>query len=225
MGRRFALLAAGLLGGSLSASDTWPADLRITALLTPQTEPVEARYVSDAGTGSRVDTGRLDRGWRVEAGLVTRLVTLTPRTALVGGGWAFYGDQKSDAVAPDAGGMVGPRSYLVLGIDLYAAWRLQFGQHVGMEVGPIVGAGTTRFTDRRTTGGGSVEETGHGEYAEAALNFQLIARNTRHTALVALGMRYLVSRGEADNRFEGLLQEVEIEQRGFAPFVSLGMTF
>lgn len=209
----------------LGASDVWPADLRLTALMTPETEPVEAQYVSSGGGGTSGDTGRLDRGWRVEAGLVTRLMTLTPRTALVGGAWVFYGDQKSDAVAADAGGMVGPRSYLVLGIDLYAAWRLQMSDHLGLELGPIVGAGTTRFSDRRTTGSGSVEETGHGEYTEAALNVQVLVRNSSRTALVAVGVRYLVSYGEADNRFEGLEQEVEISQKGWAPFVSIGMTF
>jgi hypothetical protein len=214
-----------LVSTVVCASDIRPVDLRLTALLTPKSEPVEARYTTDAGTGAQVDGAQLGRGWRLEAGLVTRLVDLSPRTALVGGGWVFYGEQESDGGQPDAGGMVGPRSYLVLGIDAYLAWRLQFSHHVGMEIGPLVGAGTTRFSDYRATGSGFVEETGHGEYQEAAMNLQILLRNTRHTALLALGVRYLVSYGEADNRFTGVRQDVEVSQNGPAPFVSLGMTF
>lgn len=214
-----------LIAAAASASDLWPVDLRLTALLTPESEPVEATYRYDAGGGARVDGPSLQRGWRVEAGLVTRLVELSPRTALVGGGWVFYGDQESSGGAADAGGMTAARSYLVLGIDAYLAWRLQMTHQLGLEVGPVVGAGTTRFTDHRATADGSVEETGHGVYQEVGMNLQLLLRNPTHSVFVALGARYLVSYGEADHRFAGQQQEVEVTHQGLAPFASLGMTF
>jgi hypothetical protein len=213
-------------GGCLAASEMRPVDLRLTLMLTPETEPVEASYVSSAGSGSSVTSDRLDIGYRVEAGLVTRIVELTPASAIVGGGWVFYGEQESGA-SGDLDLMVGPRSYLVFGIDLYIAWRVQFSHHVGMELGPVVGAGTTRFSDRMSTGSGSppVEEVGHGEYEEAGMNLQFLIRNTSRSFLLALGVRYLVSRGEADNSFGDTVQEVEVRQHGFAPFLSLGTTF
>lgn len=212
--------------GCLAASETRPVDLRLTVMLTPETDPVEASYISSAGSGSSLTSDRLDSGYRVEAGLVTRIVELTPATAIVGGGWVFYGEQESGA-SGDLDVMVGPRSYLVFGIDLYIAWRVQFSRHLGMELGPLVGAGTTRFSDRMSTGAGTpaVEEVGHGEYEEAGMNLQFLIRNDSRSFLLALGVRYLVSHGDADNSFGEMVQEVEVSQQGFAPFLSLGTTF
>lgn len=205
----------------LVASETHPVDLRITVLLTPKSEPVDATYVFGNG-GGQTESDRLDPGWRVEAGLVTRLVELGPSTAIVGGGWAFYGEQESGS-GTDLGMPIGPRSYLVLGIDLYVAFRAQFTNWLGMEIGPVVGAGTTRFSDQVN---GSGEEVGHGEYQEAGLNFQFLVRNPSRSAVVGLGVRYLVSYGEADNRInDSMQQDVEVTQAGFAPFLTAGFTF
>lgn len=215
------------IGGCVAASETRPVDLRLTLMLTPESEPLDVSYTSSTGNGNSGVSDPLDVGYRVEAGLVTRIIELTPATSIVGGGWVFYGEQESGASGDLGGTMVGPRSYLVLGIDLYLAWRVQFSRHVGMELGPVVGAGTTRFSDRRSTGAGSppVEEVGHGDYEEAGMNLQFLIRNTSRSFLLALGVRYLVSHGEADNSFGDLVQEVEVDQRGFAPYLSLGTTF
>lgn len=204
----------------LAASEVHPVDLRLTVLLTPETEPVEATYFTGT-SGGQTEGDSLDPGWRVEVGLVTRVVDLTPATALVGGGWVFYGEQESGS-STDLGMPVGPRSYLVLGIDLYLAWRAQFTHWLGMEIGPIVGAGTTRFSDHLN---GGEEEVGHGEYQEAAMNLQFLIRNPTRTAVVGVGVRYLVSYGEADNQVAGMEQDVEVTQHGFAPFLTVGMTF
>ncbi|MBA3697410.1 MAG: hypothetical protein H0W78_00890 [Planctomycetes bacterium] len=215
-----------LLSGAcqLAASEIRPVDLRVTAMLSPETERVDATYSSASGGGGYVSSDPLNSGYRIEVGLVTRVVELSPSTALVGGGWVFYGDQKSNA-SGDLDMMVGPRSYLVFGIDLYLAWRAQFNHYVGMEIGPVVGAGTTRFSDRRGTETASVEEVGHGNYREAGMNLQFLLRNHSRSALLTFGVRYLASYGEADNSFGDMVQVVEVEQRGFAPFISLGTTF
>lgn len=221
---RFPVLLVLPLSASLSASELWPVDVRVNLMLTPETEPVDASYSFNSGSGSRVESDTLDPGYRVEAGLVTNITTFTNALSLVGGGWVFYGEQKSDA-GSDLGIMTGPRSYLVFGIDVYLALRAEFNQYFSMEIGPVVGAGTTRFSDRMTTGGTTVEETGHGEYEEAAMNLQFLIRTTDRSVLVGLGVRYLWSYGEAENRFDSLVQNVEVEQRGLAPYLTVGMTF
>lgn len=209
---------------SLSASELWPVDLRVNLMLTPETEHVDASYGFTGGGGSSVESDTLDPGYRFEAGLVTRITEFTDSLSLVGGGWVFYGEQESDT-ANDLGIMTGPRSYLVFGIDLYMALRAEFNQYLSMEIGPVVGAGTTRFSDRMTSGGTTIEETGHGEYEEAAMNLQVLIRNTDRSVVVGLGLRYLWSYGEAENRYDSMVQSVAVEQRGLAPYLTVGMTF
>jgi hypothetical protein len=212
----------------LHASETRPADVRFAVMLNPETEGVYGTYRLADGGGSAGTGDHLDMGYRVEVGLVTRLVQWTPQLALVGGGWVFYADQESSGSTVIGGVVSGPMSYLTLGVDLHAALEARLNPWFSLEVGPVVGVGTTRFSDTVAVVGDAAsasEETGHGEYVEAGLNLGVFARNTRGTALFSLGLRYLVSYGEADNRFAGLEQDVEIRQHGFAPYVMAGLTF
>ena len=209
---------------SLSASEALPIELRVNVLLTPETEEVDATYRFANGTGSQVESATLDPGYRVEIGLVTRFVEVSRTTSIVGGGWVFYGEQKGDS-GNDLGLMSGPRSYLVFGVDFYIALRKEFNQYVSMEIGPVVGAGTTRFSDYIMSGTTTVEGTGHGEYEEAGINLQFIMRNPTNSVSSGLGVRYLLSYGEAENRFNSMVQDVEVEQHGLAPYLTFGVNF
>jgi hypothetical protein len=238
------LIAASACLACASASESHPIDVRFTTLLLPKTDNVDATYrVTYANAGGTAESQSIDPGLRFEVGLVTRLTEFAPGVSLVGGVWAFYGNQESDEV--DAGErevpiMTGPMSYTTLGVDFYLAVAVDFTPNLGMEFGPLVGFGTTTFSDRGVEAGnpdGRVEENGHGDYEEVGLNLQFIARTTSRDVQVSLGVRLMSSVGEASNSFNlydpdtdtdypgGLKQDVEIRQNGFAPYLSVGISF
>lgn len=227
--------------GLAHASELHPIDFRVTLMMAPETEDVDMTYrVGNIGVGGSTES--IDAGLRFEAGLVTRIAQLSPRWSLVGGAWVFYSKQENDEVNPgsrEIPGMTGPMEYTTLGVDLYIAVSLQLNQHFEVEFGPFVGVGSTKYTDSGVEAGdpdGRVEETGNGDYEEAGLNLALLVRTTNRAVHVSLGVRYLVSYGEAENSFDtqdaegnvtvnGLKQSVEIYQRGFAPYFAAGLTF
>ena len=227
--------------GLVQASELHPIDFRVTLMLAPETEDVDMTYrAGNVGVGGSTDS--IDAGLRFEAGLVTRITQLSPRWSLVGGGWFFYSNQENDEVSPGSRElpfMTGPMEYTTLGVDLYVAVNLRLNNYFEMEFGPFVGVGSSKYTDSAVQADnpdGRVEETGNGSYEEAGLNLALLIRTTNRAVHVSLGVRYLVSYGEADNSFDtedsqgnitvnGLKQHVEIYQRGFAPYFSAGLTF
>lgn len=227
--------------GLVQASELHPVDFRVTLMMAPETEDVDMTYrAGNDGVGGSTES--IDAGLRFEAGLVTRIAQLSPRWSLVGGAWVFYSKQENDEVDPgsrELSFMTGPMEYTTLGVDLYIAVSLQLNQYFEVEFGPFVGLGSTKYTDSGVDGSnpdGRVEETGNGDYEEAGLNLALLVRTTNRAVHVSLGVRYLVSYGEAENRFDlddgqgnitvnGLTQSVEIYQRGFAPYFEAGLTF
>src|SRR5688572_13121346 len=104
---------------ALVASDLHPADFRVTALLLPESENIDAEYHFADNSGVAGDNGTLEIGFRVEIGLVTTLIEWSPAVSLVGGGWAFYGEQESDGrSAVDGTGNItsGPMECTTIGI-------------------------------------------------------------------------------------------------------------
>lgn len=227
--------------GLAHASELHPIDLRVAVMLAPKTEDVDMSYrVGSTGVGGETDS--IDAGLRFEVGLVTRITQISPSWSLIGGGWFFYSDQKNDEVDPgdrELPFMTGPMEYTTMGVDLYVAVSLKMNNYFELEFGPFVGIGSARYTDSGVEGGnpdGRVEETGHGDYEEAGLNLTLIIRTTNRAGHLGLGVRYLVSHGEADNSFylydgnggfaeDDLDQHVDIYQRGFVPYLEFGLTF
>lgn len=236
---RLLLLASCCLNASVVGSELHPVDLRVSLLRAPETENVDVSY-SMGNVGAYGSTDSIDAGWRFEAGLVTSIHELSPNLHVIGGVWFFYSDQENDAVAPgsrEISVMTGPMNYTTMGIDLYLALNLKMGHYFEAELGPVVGLGTTRYTDSGVEAGdpdGRVEETGHGEYEEIGLNLAVLVRNTSRSVVVGLGVRYLGSHGEAENSFRTeddngnageMVQQVEIYQHGFMPYVTVGATF
>jgi hypothetical protein len=232
-------LVGGL--GLVHASELHPIDFRVVLMQAPETEKVDMTYRS-GNFGVSGETNSIDAGWRFEAGLVTRIAQISPRWSLVGGGWFFFSDQDTNEVAPgsrELSVMTGPMEYTTLGVDLYAAINLNLNQYLDVEFGPFVGIGSARYSDAGVEAGnpnGRVSYTGHGDYEEAGLNLAVMVRTSDHSVLVGLGMRYLVSYGEAENYYDtadaqgnrvvhGLKQYVEIRQRAFAPYMNVGLSF
>ena len=232
-----------LLGGFalLHGSDTHPIDLRVSLMMAPETENVDMTYRA-GNSGISGETDSIDAGLRFQVGLVTRIARMTDTFTLVGGAWFFYSDQETDEVEPgerEIPGVTGPMEYTNMGVDFYVAVNARLNQYFEVEFGPFVGIGATSYTDRGVKAGspnGRVEESGSGDYEEAGLNLALLIRNASHSMFVSLGLQYLVSHGEADNAFDtvdedgnrvvnGLKQHVEIDTRGFAPYLAVGLTF
>lgn len=235
------LLSAAV--GASTASEATPIDLRVALLALPESDSVETTYYAPEFNYSHSGkTDTMDLGWRLEAGLVGRLHELSPRWSLVGGIWAFYGNQEASEFGPegrDIPGQTGPMEITTLGIDLYLALALQVNPYLDVEVGPFVGLGTAKISDVGVGASGSdsrVEESGSGDYEEAGLSFTVLAHDTSRTFVFGLGLRYLVSYAEADFSFDvgdgqgnsypnGLKEHVEIRQSGFMPYLTLGMSF
>jgi len=226
--------------GTATASDLHPIDLRVSVMLAPKTDAVEMNYyVNNSGVSLTSDS--IDAGLRFEAGLVTRLVALSDSWSVVGGASFFYSDQETEEVEPgdrEFPDATGPMEYTTMGVDLYVAINLQLSRHVELECGPFVGVGTARFADRAVEAGnpdGRVSQSGSGDYEEAGLNFALLLRNISHSVVASLGVKYLVANGEADlswyiddgngNSVSAFKQDVEIHTSGFAPYLTIGMTF
>jgi hypothetical protein len=239
--RFWSTLTACGLAAAAAASELHPVDLRVSLMMAPETEDIDVTY-RVPGLGVSGSTDGIDAGWRFEAGLATVLAGGSSNVRLIGGAWFFYSNQENDAVEPgerEIPVMTGPMDYMAMGIDLYIALNLRVTRHIEVEFGPFVGIGATRYTDSGVEAGnedGRVEETGHGEYEEAGLALAITLRPPSRRFLVSLGVRALTSRGEAENAFDtededgnlvsdGLIQEVEIRQNGFTPYLTVGMTF
>lgn len=237
----FTTCGLAVVAATAPASELHPVDIRVSLMMAPETEDIDITYrVPEGGVSGSIDG--IDAGWRFEAGLVTTLTDPSSDVRLIGGAWFFYSNQENDAVEPgdrEIPIMTGPMDYLTMGIDFYIALNVRVTDYAEVEFGPFVGIGTTRYTDSGVEAGneeGRVEETGHGEYEEAGLSFAITLRPPSKSFLVSLGVRYLVSYGEAENRFDteddngnripdGLIQEVEIRHNGFTPYLTVGMTF
>ncbi len=240
---RLVLLSFLLFAADAAASEGNPVDVRVSVIAMPKSDYVEVTYrVPSEGFGLSGETAELGAGWRLEAGLVTRLVEFNPRLSLVGGAWFFYGDQDNQEFAPgtrDIPGATGPMEMTTMGVDFYLALSLRMSSYLEMELGPFVGVGTARISDRGVSAEGPefrVEKSGNGDYEEAGAALTIFAHNQERSFLFGLGVRYLVAFGQADFAFDvqdaqgniepnGLEEEVEVTLRGFAPYLTMALTF
>jgi hypothetical protein len=235
------LLIIASCAGSVAASEIHPVDIRLSLVVAPPTSKVEASYRFPDNSGGTFTENELHPGARFEAGLATSLATISERWSLVGGGMIFYGNQESSDSDPgdrDIGMMAGPMEMTTLGVDLFIALNVRFNPYFGAEAGPFVGLGTASIYDHaQNIQGGIDEQGGHGDYEEAGFNLAFFVHNATRSAIFALGVRYYAAYTEADLQYDvvrtsdmqefpnGLTQHIEITQRGFAPYLTVGMTF
>jgi hypothetical protein len=219
-----------------------PIDLRLNLLLTPPTEEVSVNYTAIGYGSADTSTDRLNNGWRAEIGVVGTIHRYSENWSVLAGGMFFYGSQSASTYEPDTRdipGMTGPMTMTVLGVNLLLALDLRLNPYINLEFGPFVGLGGSTISDTGVGVDGPdsrVTEKGHGDYEEIGISLALYARNKSRSTIFGLGLRYFTAYTEADLSFNledsngnvtygGLRERVEIRQHGFAPQITLGMSF